>query len=293
MHSFSHVRRYTTLRASMVSEPHLHHVFIPIVVRLHICLLFPGDNSLILHSIIAGSAAHVHISVHPLNDNKSGDRSDQLAPTLSPHSRSFLQSLLTYLPSICAFTLPTQFSYGRMLDGIWSGGTWVGWGIESRESPIRVTGPNAPATRSSGNGGGQHFEVRCIDGTSSPYLALAAILGAGAKGVAENATLSVRGVEEGEGAKTIAEMSDKERFEAGVGSSRLPLTLAEARTRLSGDQGIRDLLSHDFVDKYLSVNEVRYLFLHHHQFVAGGANFDIRQWRICSLQKRRKLRSRN
>ena len=50
-----------------------------------------------------------------------------------------------------------------MVDGIWSGGTWVGWGMEAREVPIRVTGGMAPLTLPEGQGGGQHFEICCID----------------------------------------------------------------------------------------------------------------------------------
>lgn len=210
-----------------------------------------------MHDLTAGSAAHTHISVHPLDGiTRTGDTSTALAPTLSSHSRSFLQALLSHLPSICAFTLPTRFSYARMLDGIWSGGTWVGWGIEAREAPIRVTGPNAPPTHINGLGGGQHFEFRCVDGTSNPYLVLAALLGVGARGICENAKLKVKGVDMADVEKTIAEMSEVERKRNGIEGVRLPLTLQEARTRLGQDEIVRNLVGSEFVDKYLSVNEV-------------------------------------
>lgn len=150
-----------------------------------------------------------------------------------------------------------KFSFARMDDGIWSGGTWAGWGIEAREVPIRVTGGIAPPTLPGGQGGGQHFEIRCIDGTANPYLTLAAIVGVGSKGVADNLELTTRGA----GDKSIAEMSEEERIEFGVGASRLPLTLPEARERLGGDQTVREILGDEFVTKYLSVNEVRFSLL--------------------------------
>ncbi|KAJ3490279.1 hypothetical protein NLI96_g1520 [Meripilus lineatus] len=208
-----------------------------------------------IHLDSTGSAAHAHISVHPIDTRSTGDLSGDVAPTLSSHSRSFLQSLLNYLPSITIFGLPTKFSYARMHDGIWSGGTWAGWGIEAREVPIRVTGGVAPPTLPGGQGGGQHFEIRCVDGTANPYLTLAAIVGVGAKGVAENLELTTRSVGTFDGAKSIAEMSDLERKESGVGTLRLPLTLPEARKRLGQDETVREILGDDFVTKYLSVNE--------------------------------------
>jgi glutamine synthetase len=59
-----------------------------------------------------------------------------------------------------------------MLDGV-SGGTYVAWGRENREVPIRL----------SGAGGNYYFELRCLDGTANTYVALAAILESGMRGI--------------------------------------------------------------------------------------------------------------
>ncbi|KAJ3490294.1 hypothetical protein NLI96_g1517 [Meripilus lineatus] len=214
-----------------------------------------GLRATLAPRIHPNSTAHTHISVHPIDTRTTGDLSSTIAPTLSSHSRSFLQSLLNYLPSVAIFGLPTKFSYARMVDGIWSGGTWVGWGMEAREVPIRVTGGMAPPTLPGGQGGGQHFEIRCIDGTSNPYLNLAAIIGVGAKGVAENLNLTTKGVDTSDGAKTIAEMSEEERRESGVGASRFPLNLPDARKRLSDEATVREILGNEFVSKFLITME--------------------------------------
>ncbi|KAL4245772.1 glutamine synthetase family protein [Abortiporus biennis] len=211
-----------------------------------------------VHANSTGSSAHTHVSLHPLRSFPNLT-SSPLAPTLSPISQSFLQSALLHLPSICALTLPTSFSYGRMHDGIWSGGTYVGWGIEARETPIRVTGSNYPPSDNFKAGGGQHFEVRCVDGTANPHLAMAGLLGIGSLGVKEGLKLEITGCH---GEEALAQMGRAERLKRGHGirkgdekSERLPLNIGEARERLRHDEVVKELLGVEFVEKYLAVNQ--------------------------------------
>lgn len=191
-----------------------------------------------------GSAAHVHISVHSEKKVSENSRKDQAkASTLDPTERSFLQGILSHLPSILPLTMPTQYSYARMLDGIWSGGTYISWGTENRESPIRLSG--------SRSGGGHHFEVRCIDGTANPFLVFASLIGAGVAAIKEGEELMFK-----DAGKPVAEMSEEEKAEYGYeNAGRLPSSAANARKALDADQGMRKVLGDVFVDKYLSVNE--------------------------------------
>lgn len=193
----------------------------------------------------AGNAAHTHISVHELRPRKHSPREDDArAPTMTPTERSFLQGILSHIPALCALTLPTTFSYGRVMDGIWSGGTYAAWGTENREASVRVCGP----------AGNHHFEARFVDGTSCPYLVLAGLLGAGTQGIIEGAIL-----QSGDCLKSVATMSEDEKREAGVlNAGRLGPTLKDARKHLENDKGLRQLLSDDFVDKYCRVNAVSF-----------------------------------
>ena len=52
-------------------------------------------------------------------------------------------------------------------------------GSQNRETPLRRIE-------------GSHFEFKCMDGLANPYLALAAIFGAGLSGVLENIPLSMK-----------------------------------------------------------------------------------------------------
>ncbi|KAJ8589223.1 glutamine synthetase/guanido kinase [Rhizopogon salebrosus TDB-379] len=99
-----------------------------------------------------GSAAHTHIYVHPINPEQAfrlqalaAEDSENLSATsenvLTPLERVFLAGLLDHLPAACALTLPIRASYARMVDGIWSGGTWIALGTHNRETPVRLCVP--------------------------------------------------------------------------------------------------------------------------------------------------------
>ncbi|KAI0324637.1 FLU1-II [Cubamyces sp. BRFM 1775] len=199
-----------------------------------------------LHSDSCGSGAHTHISVHgPDGGPRAADASR--GPTLTALERSFLQGILTHLPAICALTLPTAASYARMLDGIWAGGTYASWGTYNREAPVRLCGPQ----------GHHHFELKCVDATATPHLAMAAIVGAGLQGIKEGALLTV-----GDCVKPVALMSERERGEVGLANpTRLPGDIAAARKALAADEVMRGVLGAEFVDAYISVNETMEKFM--------------------------------
>jgi glutamine synthetase len=127
-------------------------------------------------------------------------------------------------------------------DGVWSGGTYVSWGRDTRETPMRICG--SPKT------GSGHFEFRPLDGTANPYVALAAILGAGSIGIKESQPLDIQPSD----AVTPAEMDDDARKKLGI-VDRLPLALVDARSRFQQDTVMKELLG-DIGDVWTGVNEV-------------------------------------
>uniref|UniRef100_A0A0W0G2R2 GS catalytic domain-containing protein n=1 Tax=Moniliophthora roreri TaxID=221103 RepID=A0A0W0G2R2_MONRR len=127
----------------------------------------------------AGSAAHIHISVHQ-------EGTERPAKGLSVQESSFLAGVLEHLPAIPAITLPTPASYKRVADGVWSGGTYVHYGAENREAPIRLMNATSPQSR--------NFEMRSIEGTANPHLALSTIIGAGLTGLKNKKKLEAFGI---------------------------------------------------------------------------------------------------
>jgi glutamine synthetase len=184
-----------------------------------------------------GSATHAHISVH------SSSSSRPTASGLAPHESSFLSSVLSHITAIVALTMPIKPSYARMKDGVWSGGTYVCWGTENRETIMRLCNANNPSSR--------NFEIRCFDGTANPYLALAAILGAGHAGIRDKAVLTMRDCAGGTGA---SEMSADERRALGI-TDRMPLCWEDARKNLLEDKLLGEVLGNDMVTKFLGVHE--------------------------------------
>ncbi|KAI4520888.1 hypothetical protein K525DRAFT_239764 [Schizophyllum commune Loenen D] len=186
----------------------------------------------------AGSAAHIHISVHSPKD------SQKVIGQLSPYESSFLAGMLAHLPAIPALTLPTPASYKRMFDGAWSGGTYVSWGTENRECPIRLANADSLTSR--------RFELRCSDATANPHLALAGIVAAGLSGLKDMQPLTLKNVES---PLTPATMDEGQRKVYGI-TQRLPLDIAQARQKLQNDELFIKLFGTEFLEKYLSVNNM-------------------------------------
>ncbi|KAK7059078.1 hypothetical protein VNI00_001702 [Paramarasmius palmivorus] len=186
----------------------------------------------------AGSSAHVHISVH-----RRGVGADKPLNEMSKDEAMFLAGVLEHLPAIPAITLPTPASYKRVADGVWSGGTYIHYGTENREAPVRLTNVTSPQSR--------NFEMRFVDGTANPHLALAAIIGAGLTGLKTKKLLEVKDCR---GPKPAWEMDDAERMALGI-TKRMPLSIEEARANLAQDVVLKDVLGSVLVEKYLSVNK--------------------------------------
>ncbi|KAF7327474.1 1,2-dihydroxy-3-keto-5-methylthiopentene dioxygenase [Mycena kentingensis (nom. inval.)] len=163
----------------------------------------------------AGSSTHGHISVH-------STASEKVPGTLSPHESAFVAGVLDHVRAFAALTMPTAASYKRMVDGVWSGGTYVCWGTENREAPVRLTNAMSPGSR--------NFEVRFIDGTSNPHLALAGMFAA-----------------------VLLALKEMKPQALGI-TKRMPLSIVEARESLEQDKALIEVLGSDFVEKYSSVN---------------------------------------
>jgi len=184
----------------------------------------------------AGSSTHTHISVHSKNNVKKPEQ-------ISPLEASFLAGILSNLTALTALTLPVPASYKRMADGVWSGGTYVNWGTENREAPVRLSNSTSPSSR--------NFELRFIDGTANPHLALTGVIGAGLAGIQKNLELTVKDCP---GPTTAAQMTEEQRREFGI-TQRMSLTWEESRKKLAENQVLKDVLGSELTEKYLSVNQ--------------------------------------
>lgn len=164
-----------------------------------------------------GTGAHVHMSLTPERDYPS-----------------FYAGILKHLRAIAAFTYSNASSYDRMKDSVWSGGRYVAWGTQNRETPLRKI------SRS-------HWELKCMDGLANPYFAMAAILGAGLQGVLDKESLTSQDC-----LRDPALMDNVSRAHHGI-TQLMPKNVQEAMDMLADDAELGNILGSPFVKTYLTV----------------------------------------
>lgn len=189
-----------------------------------------------------GTAAHVHISISSPNGLDASTY------------EAFYAGVLMHLRGISAFTYSNAASYERTLDGTWSGGTHVGWGTQNRETPLRKVE-------------GSHWEIKCMDGMANPYLALAAIIGAGVRGVARRTALTWRDCGD------VAPYSLPEAGRRALGIvNKIPGSLSEALEALTADGELMEVMGRALVDRYVAVKEAEM------DFLKGMGDEERRSW---------------
>ncbi len=176
----------------------------------------------------AGSGAHNHIG---LLDRESGDNAmaaDDHQTGLSSVGRSFVAGQLRYARATYALLAPTVNCLKRRRTHTFSP-TNISWGLEDRSALVRVKGGSAKS---------RHVENRAPTGLSNPYLACAALLGAGVLGIADELEL------EPPAAMPAEEDESK---------PKLPTSVEESLAAFEADDKLVELLGSEFVAAYTVV----------------------------------------
>lgn len=164
-----------------------------------------------------GTGAHIHLSLNP--------------PSLQ---ENFFAGVIKHLRAIIAFTYPNAASYERVSDSTLSGSTWVSWGTENRESPLRRIN-------------GSHYELRCADGFANMYLALSAIIAAGMLGVSHGEPMTIKDCQD-----DPAKITPEAREKLGI-KEKIPASIEEALRCLREDEEMHDALGRMVVEDYLQL----------------------------------------
>src|ERR671910_1316448 len=123
----------------------------------------------------AGNGHHLHLSIYSL-EGESPVLFDASGALSGPGS-GFVAGILEHLPAVMAFTTPSPNSYQRIAPGMWAS-AYVSYGPDNREAAVRLASPVAGAESATAN-----IELKPVDVTANPYLALAAVLAAGMDGM--------------------------------------------------------------------------------------------------------------
>jgi glutamine synthetase len=164
-----------------------------------------------------GSSCHIHSSLWRNGEAAFAGESDEF--------KHYLAGQIACAAELAIFLAPTINSYKRFAAGSWAP-TTLAWAYDNRTAGFRVVG----------HGSSLRPETRIPGADANPYLAFAALLGAGLYGIEERLEL-------GAAFEGNAYESDVERF---------PHTLREAIERLERGQVARRLFGDEVVDHYLN-----------------------------------------
>jgi glutamine synthetase len=172
-----------------------------------------------------GSGMHTHMSLFRGDSNAFFDPEDKYF--LTSEAKAFIGGLMKYAPEICLVTNQWVNSYKRLVPG-YEAPVYLSWAQRNRSDMIRV-----PVYKP-GKEKATRVEFRSPDPAANPYLAFAAMLAAGLKGIEEE-------IDPGEPIeRNIYEMGEDERKRLGI--KALPSDLWEAITLAEGSDLLFDCL---------------------------------------------------
>jgi glutamine synthetase len=189
----------------------------------------------------AGNGAHLHLSLWRDDQNLTPD--PQRPGELSAESAAFAAGILQHLPGLMAITTPSPNSFKRIRPGFWSG-AYICWGHGNREAPLRLPPVSIPGRPVS------NFELKTVDPSCNPYLALGAVLAAGLDGLNQGLALG-EAVDVDPGT-----LSEAERQRRGI--RPLPTSLGEALAALDADGVLREALGPDLARSFLAVRRAEW-----------------------------------
>ena len=184
-----------------------------------------------------GSGMHVHMSLFDdYGNNVFYDGNDTQGFHLSATGKRFVAGLLKYAPEFCLLTNQYVNSYKRLIGGT-AAPYSLTWGHRNRSTLVRIPGYKP------GKENACRVELRNPDPACNPYLAFAAILGAGLKGIEDNLVLEdpVDGLDMGS-------MTRMQLRQAGV--RFLPRNLDEAVDAFEGSSLMKEILG-EHIHSYL------------------------------------------
>ena len=198
----------------------------------------------------AGSGAHIHLSLWgaPGTPDEGRNLLHDAARRggISRLGEHFIAGVLAHLPALLALTCGSPNSYRRLLPHFWSS-AYTAYGFDNREAAIRIPssfwGHEAETT---------NLELKPVDHSGNPYLALGGLLAAGLDGVRR---------ELDPGAPVDVDpgnLDDDERARRGI--HRLPDRLDAALDALEADAMLHEALGPTLAAAYVAVKrlECRY-----------------------------------
>ncbi|MED3624165.1 type I glutamate--ammonia ligase [Neobacillus thermocopriae] len=187
---------------------------------------------------VAGSGMHMNLSLFKNGENAFYDPNADLK--LSDTARHFIAGILKHATSFTAVTNPTVNSYKRLVPG-YEAPCYVAWSAQNRSPLIRIPASRGMSTR---------CEIRSVDPSANPYLAMAVLLKAGLDGI-KNKLTPPAPVD-----RNIYVMTAEERIEEGI--IDLPATLAQALELLKNNEVVKAGLGEHIFERFVDAKEIEW-----------------------------------
>lgn len=189
-----------------------------------------------------GSGTHLHLSLE--RDGANAFAAPGADHGVSDELRAFTAGVLAHAPALMALLNPTVNAYRRIQPDSLAP-THANWGWDNRATFVRIPPERGRATR---------MEIRVGDGAANPYLAIAAVLAAGAHGI--EAGLTPPAPVEGDAYRAPEEL---------IGAP-LPGSLDAALDALEADEALTAALGPEIVQTFVAMK--RFELERHHAWVS-------------------------
>jgi glutamine synthetase len=174
-----------------------------------------------------GLSGHLHLSLADRASGRPLFASDPAKPSTA--LRAFVGGVLALAPELFALFAHTVNAYRRFAPGNWAPRTPT-WGVGNYSVAVRAV---------VGTGGSDRIELRLPGSDANPYLALAACLGAGLRGLERDADPGP--LQEGDAREVLP-----------PGRTPLPRELGEAVDRLERSAVAAELFGEEFVRGFVA-----------------------------------------
>lgn len=187
---------------------------------------------------ISGSGMHCNVSLFKNGENVFYDPKGGMQ--LSTIAFQFLAGLIDHARGYTAICNPTVNSYKRLVPGF-EAPIYVAWSGQNRSPLVRIPESRGLSTR---------LELRSVDPSANPYLALAVLLASGLDGIKKELS-PPESVD-----SNIYIMSEAERLERRI--EQLPSTLYNALKALKQDKLIQDALGNHLYSNFMEAKQVEW-----------------------------------
>ena len=192
---------------------------------------------------VNGSGMHANLSLFD-NDGNNIFYDPETKTGLSKTAYYFIGGLLKHAKGYTAITNPIVNSYKRLVPG-YEAPNYITFSDSNRSAMIRIPATRGKATR---------VEVRNVDPTANPYLAMAALLAAGLDGI-ENK------INPGQpNSENLFKISDERRKELGI--EFLPKSLISAISALEKDSLMEEVLGEHTYANFIENKRLEYAEYH-------------------------------